>query len=121
MNDDLKDILSNLNREIEQDKLLDYLHKKLPAPEAHEVEKQMADDAFVNDAVEGLEAFNKKQDLPSYVELLNRDLRKQLKKKKARKDKRKLKDQPWVYFTIILLLILTIICFVLVKKYFNNP
>ena len=55
MSDNLKDILANLNKDIEQDKLLDYLNKKLPAAEAHEVEKQMADDAFMNDAVEGLE------------------------------------------------------------------
>ena len=119
MSDDLKDILSNLNNEIEQDKLLDYLNKKLPASEAHELEKQMADDAFMNDAVEGLEKFNNKKDLSLYVEQLNRNLRQQLDKKKKRKEKRKLKDQPWVYFTIVLILVLIVICYVLVKKYTN--
>ena len=57
MSDDLKDILSNLNKEIEQEKLLEYLNKNLSAAEAHEVEKQMANDEFMNDAVEGLEKF----------------------------------------------------------------
>jgi hypothetical protein len=117
MNDELKDILSNLNHEIEQDKLLDYLNKKLPANEAHEVEKQMADDEFVNDAVEGLEHFNNKTDLTNYVQQLNQDLRKQLEKKKRRKQKRKLKEQPWVYFTIVLLLIMAVICYIMIKKY----
>ena len=117
MSDDLKDILSNLNKEIEQDKLLDYLNKKLPASEAHELEKQMADDEFMNDAVEGLETFNNKKDLSSYVQQLNQDLHKQLEKKKNRKEKRKLKSQPWVYFTIILLLLLIVICYLLVKKF----
>ena len=54
MSDELKDILSNLNKDIEQEKLLDYLNKKLSAADAHEVEKQMAGDEFINDAVEGL-------------------------------------------------------------------
>lgn len=120
MSDDLKDILSNLNNEIEQEKLLNYLNKSLPANEAHEVEKQMADDAFINDAVEGLEKFENKKDLSRYVAILNSDLKKQLDKKKKRKAEPKIKDQPWVYFAIILLLVLMVICFVLVKKYTQN-
>lgn len=117
MSDDLKDILSDQNNEIEQDKLLDYLNKKLPASEAHELEKQMADDEFMNDAVEGLEKFNNKKDLTLYVQQLNQGLQKQLEKKNKRKEKRKLKEQPWIYFTIVLLLILAGVCYLLVKKY----
>jgi len=67
--------------------------------------------------VEGLEKFNNKQDLSLYVEQLNRDLKKQLAKKRLRKEKRKLKDQPWLYFAIVTLLVLLIICYVLVKRY----
>ncbi len=117
MSDDLKDILSNLNKEIEQDKLLDYLNKQLSAPDAHELEKQMADDEFMNDAVEGLEKFNNKKNLTLYVEQLNRDLKKQLDRKKQRREKRKLKEQPWVYFTIVILLILIVISYLLIKKF----
>ena len=117
MSDELKDILSNLNKDIEQEKLLDYLNNKLSAPEAHEVEKQMADDPFMNDAVEGLEKFNNKKDLSLYVEQLNRELKKQLDKKKKRKEKLKLKDQPWLYFSIVLILVLIVICYLLVKKF----
>ena len=120
MSDELKDILSNLNKDIEQDKLLDYLNKKLSASEAHEVEKQMADDEFINDAVEGLENFKNKKDLSLYVLQLNKNLKKQTQKKKLRKDKRKLREQPWLYFSIALLLILIIISFVLVKKYLSG-
>jgi hypothetical protein len=117
MSDELKNILSNLNKEIEQEKLLDYLNKKLSVTDAHEVEKQMADDEFMNDAVEGLDNFKDKKDLSLYVEQLNQELKKQLDKKKRRKEKRKLKEQPWVYFTIVLILVLIITCFVLVRKY----
>jgi hypothetical protein len=120
MSDDLKDILSNLNKDIEQEKLLDYLNKKLSASEAHEVEKQMAEDEFMNDAVEGLENFKNKKDLSLLVEQLNNDLKKQTAKKKKKKEKRKLRDQPWLYITIIILLGLIIISFVLIKKYLNQ-
>jgi hypothetical protein len=117
MSNDLKDILSNLNKDIEQDKLLDYLNKKLSAAEAHEVEKQMADDEFMNDAVEGLETFKNKNDLSLLVAKLNQDLKKQTAKKKLKKEKRKLKDQPWLYITIVTLLLLAIIGFIVIKKY----
>ena len=117
MSDELKDILSNLNNGIQQDKLLDYLNKKLPPAEAHELEKQMANDEFMDDAVEGLEKFSNKKDLSLYVEQLNRDLHKQLEKKKKRKEKRRLKEQPWIYFAIILLLLLVVISYLLLKKF----
>ena len=119
MSDDLKDILSNLNKDIEQEKLLDYLNKKLSAAEAHDVEKQMADDEFMNDAVEGLEHFKNKQNLSLLVDQLNSDLKKHTAKKKKQKEKRKLKDQPWLYITILIILLLIIIGFVLIKKHLD--
>ena len=117
MSHDLKNILSENNKDIEQEKLLDYLNKNLPAAEAHEVEKQMANDEFMNDAVEGLENFKDKKDVLLLVQQLNEDLKKQTQKKKQKKEKRKLKEQPWLYFTIILILLLAIIGYVIIKKY----
>lgn len=117
MSKDLKDILANLNKDIEQDKLLDYLNKNLSADEAHDIEKQMADDEFMNDAVEGLENFRNKKDVSLMVQQLNSELKKQTAKKKARKEKRKLKDQPWLYITIVTLLILVIVAYVVIKKH----
>ena len=117
MSKDLKDILANLNKDIEQEKLLDYLNKNLSAAEAHEVEKQMADDEFMNDAMEGLENFKNKKDVSLMVQQLNSKMKKQTAKKKARKEKRKLKDQPWLYITIVTLLILVIVAYIVIKKY----
>ncbi len=116
MSDDLKDILNNSNKDIDNQKLMDYLSKQLSKQDSHELEKMMNDDEFINDAVEGLEQFSNVKKLPVSVEQLNRELQKQLAKKKYRKEKRKLKDQPWVYFTIILLLLVIIICYIMVKK-----
>jgi hypothetical protein len=119
MSKDLKDILGNLNKDIEQEKLLDYLNKNLNAAEAHEVEKQMADDEFMNDAMEGLQNFKNKKDVSLLVQQLNADLKKQTAKKKAKKERRKLKDQPWLYIAIVTLLLLITIAYIVIKKYLN--
>ena len=117
MSDDLKDILSNSNKDIDNQQLMDYLSNQLNKADKHEVENAMSDDAFVNDAVEGLQNFEGRENIQSYVTELHDDLQKQLAKKKKRKEKRKWKDQPWVYLAIVLILILLIICFIAVKKY----
>ncbi|CAN5896769.1 hypothetical protein BH11BAC4_BH11BAC4_09160 [soil metagenome] len=116
MSDEQKDILANLNKDIEQEKLLQYLNRNMSANEQHAFEKQMNDDEFMNDAVEGLQALENKNDLSSVVQQLNADLKRQLEKKKKRKDKRKLKEQPWVYFSVLLILLLIIITYLVIKK-----
>ena len=120
MDDKLSDILSNSNKDIDNQKLMDYLSGKLSAEEKHEIEKQMADSDFVNDAVEGLEDVKNKKDLSLFVEQLNTNLHKQLDKKKKRKQKRTLKDQPWLYLAVIILLLLIVVCFIVIKKYLDN-
>ncbi len=116
MADELKDILSNLNKDIEQEKLLQYLNKSLPDAEQHAVERQMNEDAFINDAMEGLEQIKDKQHIPMLVHELNAGLKKQLEKKKKRREKRQLKEQPWIYFAIILILLMLVITYLVIKK-----
>lgn len=120
MSNELKDILSNSNKDIDNQKLMDYLSGKLSAEEKHDIEKEMSDSDFVNDAVEGLENMKNKKDLTFFIDQMNTDLQKQLNKKKSRKQKRKLKDQPWLYFAIVLILFIIIICFVVIKKHLDN-
>src|ERR1700754_1059046 len=116
MSDDLKDILSNRNKDIEQEKLLQYLNQSMPDAEQHELEKQMNDDEFMNDAIEGLQQLNNKNDIPVYVQQLNSDLKKQLDKRKKRKDKRKIPSQYWTYISIVIVLLLAIIAYLVVKN-----
>ena len=116
MNSDLKDILSNSNKDIDNQKLMDYLTNELSKAESHNLEKDMAEDEFLNDAVEGLQKVESKRDLQAYVEQLNAELLKQTAKNKKRKDKRKLKDQPYTYITILIILILIIIGFIIIKR-----
>lgn len=120
MSDNLKDILNNSNKDIDNQKLMDYLSKQLSKQDSHELEKMMADDEFINDAVEGLEQFSSIKKVPVSVDELNRQLQKQISKNKDRKQKRKFKEQPWVYFAIILLLLLAIISYVIIKKRMDN-
>ncbi len=118
--DELKNILSNSNKDIDNQKLMDYLSDKLSAEEKHEIEKQMNDSDFLNDALEGLGNVREKKDISFLVEQLNANLHKQLEKKKKRKQKRTIKDQPWLYLTIITILLLIIICFIVIKKHLDN-
>jgi hypothetical protein len=116
MSDDLKNILSNSNKDIDNQQLMDYLSKQLSKAESHDLEKMMAEDEFMNDAVEGLEQIGNNKNIAAYTEQLNFELKKQLAKKKQRKEKRRLKEQPWIYLAIITLLLLCIIAYVVIKK-----
>ena len=111
MNDELLNILSNSNKDIDNQKLMDYLSGKLSADEKHDFEKSLIDSEMMNDAVEGLEKL-KNTDVSAVVRQLNNNLHKQLNKKRSRKIKRAIKDLPWLYFTIILVLIIILIAFV---------
>ena len=91
MSDELLNILSNSNKDIDNQKLMDYLSDKLSADEKHDFEKTLIDSEMMNDAVEGLEKFKNKKDVSAFVEQLNTNLKKQLEKKKSKKEKRRLK------------------------------
>ncbi len=119
MNNNLKNILSNSNKDIDNQQLMDYLSNQLSKAHSHEIEKNMADDEFMNDAVEGLQKIESKKDMQAYVEQLNNDLHKQIAKHKSRIEKRRLKDQPYTYVAIIIILILLIISFVVLKKHLD--
>jgi hypothetical protein len=116
MADELKDILSNLNKDIDQEKLLQYLNRDLSKDEQHELEKLMNDDPFANDAIEGLELVADKKNIPAYIDQLNAALKKQTEKKKARQQKRKFQQQPFIYIVIVTVLLLIVICYLVVRK-----
>ncbi len=116
MSNNLKDILSNLNKDVEQEKLIQYLNSKLDDKEQHEVEQLMNEDEFLNDAVEGLQSLDQKKDIPAHIHQLNEDLIKQLQKRKVKKEKRKIPAQTWNYLTILIVLLLIIIGFLVIWK-----
>jgi len=116
MQENYKDILSNLSTDIDQETLLLYLQGKLSDEKKHEVEKQLLNSDFDEDAAEGLQEFKDKEQLQYMVEMLNRDLKTRTEKKKKRREKMKIKDQPWLYISIIILFILIAISYLVIKK-----
>ena len=119
MADELKDILSPSNKDSGQEELLKYLNKQLSAGQQHELEKQLLNDDFENDAVEGLEQIDNKASLELTVNALNRELRKKTANKKKQKEKLQLKPQWWLYFSILILLIILVMIYLYLHRQIN--
>jgi asparagine synthetase B (glutamine-hydrolysing) len=116
MSDNLKDILSHLSTDIDQETLLLYLQDKLSEEKKHEVEKQLLENEFADDAIEGLKEMRDKQQIAYTVEMLNRDLRKKTEKKKLRREKMKLPSQTWLYISIFIILLLIILSYFVIHR-----
>lgn len=121
MNKDWLNILSNSNKDIDNQQLMDYLSGRLSGEALHEMERSMAENAFLNDAVEGLQQLKGKQNIEAYVDELNAAMLKGLDKKKKRRLRRRLKDDPWTYLAIILVLALCIVAYYLIRRTLLHP
>ncbi|MCC6290009.1 MAG: hypothetical protein IT249_19185, partial [Chitinophagaceae bacterium] len=84
--------------------------------EQHELEKQLTDDPFLADAVEGLQGFKNSKQAELLAYQLNASLKKQLAKKEKRRKKRSLPDQSALYYAIVLLLLLAVVAYLVVKN-----
>ncbi|HEV8284207.1 MAG TPA: hypothetical protein VGQ09_07845 [Chitinophagaceae bacterium] len=115
MSENLKDILSHLSPEIDQETLLLYLQNKLSAEKKHEIEKKLLENEFAGDAAEGLEQFKNKEKLSFIVDQLNLNLKSKLQKKQKRKEKIHLKEHPWLYLAVIIIILLIIISYFVIQ------
>jgi hypothetical protein len=115
MNKDLLNILSNSNKDIDNQQLMDYLSGNLSGEPMHEVERSMADNAFLNDAVEGLQQLHDRKDIQVYVEELNTALHNNMAKKKERRLKRRLKDTPWTYLAIAMVILFCLLAYWIIR------
>lgn len=116
MNKDLLKILADSNKDIDNQRLMDYLNGKLSAEELHEVERSMADSEFLNDAVEGLQQISNKKNMQAYVDELNASMQKTLEKKKQRRLKRRLKEDPWGLLAVVLIIALCILAYIVIHR-----
>jgi len=116
MSSDLLNILSNSNKDIDNQKLMDYISGKLTGKDKHEVEQWMVDNNFENEALDGLQIVKDKKDLEAYVNQLNKELNQYLQQKKQRRDRKKIKEIPWSYLAIVLVLLLIIIAYLVIQK-----
>lgn len=116
MSNDLLNILANSNKDIDNQKLMDYISGKLSSQEQHELEKEMAANELMSDAVEGLKSIKDQQAIESYVEQLNKNLHNQLQHKKAKREKRKLRNEVYIYLAIVLVLAIIVITYMIIQK-----
>ena len=121
MSENYKDILSHLSTSVDQETLLLYLQGKLSESQKHEVEKKLLQDEFNDDAIEGLQEIRDKEQIQYMVEMLNRDLKKKTAQKKKRREKMRYKDQPWLYVSILILILLIVISYVVITRLLKNP
>lgn len=111
MDPNLLDILSNSNKDIDNQKLMDYLHGKLSAAERHEVEKNLLESDLETEALEGLEAIPDPNRLNDYVNDINRKLQQHLEDRNPRREKRRVKNLGWVLISATIILLICIIAF----------
>ncbi|HRE50896.1 MAG TPA: hypothetical protein PK339_05730 [Flavitalea sp.] len=117
MSHDLLNILSHSNKDIDNQKLMDYLGGKLSEGEKYEVERWMADNEFASDAMEGLEQANRDNSLPQYLEQLNKELSQYISQKKQKREKRRFTIPAWSYLAVLLILALAIIVYFVIRKF----
>ena len=113
---DLKDIL-NHDDELGTEELMRYLQGNASEEERFAIEKQMADSAFVDEAIEGLKDFKDPAQVKEYVDQLNKQLQKHTTKKIIRKNKRKLKENNWLIIAILAILFLCVTGYLLIHFY----
>jgi uncharacterized protein with von Willebrand factor type A (vWA) domain len=116
MNERLKDILTHLNSEVDQDTLLRYLEGKLTPEKQQELEAQLLDTDFEAEALEGLQQLPNKSAIPDIVAGLNRDLRKKTARRRPRRLKADARLEPWLLITLITVLLLIVISFVIIWR-----
>ena len=120
MKENLKDILSNLHSEIDQNELLRYVQGHLPAEKQQELEARLLQSDFEADALEGLQAFEDKRHLSQLVEQLNQDLKKKASKRKRRLTPLEIKSDPWIWIAVAMILILIIISYIVIRAHVNK-
>ena len=84
------------------------------------IEKNLINDDFDTEALEGLQDMQDQKALPHIVEQLNRDLKKKTTKKKVRKKAPEIKDDPWLWIAIIIILLLIVISYIVIHKHLQE-
>ena len=113
---DLKNILSN-SEEMNEHDLLKYLEGNATDSEMHAIEAQMADSAFVDDAIEGLQAIGENKKILQIKDQLNQQLKKATNKKEKNKRRREFMDQQWLIVAVLAIILLSVVGYLLIHYY----
>lgn len=112
---DNKQTIQPNEQPVSQENLIQYLQGSLPTSEIERIEQQMEDDAFLNDALEGLHQLRDAQQIKVVVEDLNQSIQEQVAARKHRRKKSPILSSFWVYVAIILLLILILSAYLIIS------
>ncbi len=115
MSEDLLNILSDSNKDIDNQKLMDYISGKLSEEAKHEVEQWMIDNPFFDEAVEGLEQAGDAKKVQSSVDHINKQLLKYLQQRKKRKEKRQIMFNGWAYVAVVIILLLAVLVYFVIS------
>ncbi len=114
MREDLLHILSESNKDIDNQRLMDYLAGKLSEEQKHELEAQLAENPFYSEALEGLQQAGDEKKLQSTVDHLNKQLQKFLQQKKKKRERTFLfYKNTWLYIAVLFILALAAVVFLL--------
>lgn len=113
---ELFNILSNSNKDIDNQKLMDYLAGKLSGADKHEVEKWMNENEFVNEAMEGLQSVAEPEQVPIYVQHLNVQLSKHLGQKSRRHTYKVKINLIYALIAIVIILALAIAAIMIIHR-----
>ena len=103
-----------------EDELIQYLQENLSPEEMHEIEMQMVDSAFVNDAIEGLQAFQDKENIAKITQEINIELIKKTSKKKKRKGLKSYQQQDWIQLIAIIIILICLLSYFMVQLFQKN-
>ncbi|HNP24133.1 MAG TPA: hypothetical protein PKM63_12790 [Panacibacter sp.] len=112
--EELENILNNED-DLSQDQLKKYLSGEAGPDDIFAVERGMVESEFIDDAVEGLQAFSSESKLEHFVDEINKNLGIQLQERKQKKEKRKIKNLLWGIIAVIVILSIAIICFMVIR------
>ena len=115
MTEEKNDMFSSGSGAPDDKKLLEFLNGSLPEAEKNQLESQVPENPFLQDAVEGLETIGDKTGLHKVVHHLNQQLHQQLYPKKTRKIKRDARFGEWIYWAILIVLLLAITGFLMLR------
>ncbi|HSB93953.1 MAG TPA: hypothetical protein VLC28_12590 [Flavitalea sp.] len=113
---DLFNILSNSNKDIDNQKLMDYLAGKLSGDDKHEVEKWMNENPFVNEAIEGLQTVKEPEQVSVYIQQLNSQLLKQVSKKSKGRPHKLQINLTYSIIAILIILILAVVALLIIHR-----
>lgn len=113
---DWKNILPSTSS-ITEEQLIQYLEGNASPELRFEIEKQMSESPFLDDAIEGLQQYKSPTELSALQLQLQKQLKQSLKLKAKRTKRRLFQDQHWLIYAVFSVLILCVIGYLIIHFY----